>query len=124
MNSLNLRLIKTLGLGWLAYGLSGMAISVALAAPTVTLLVDRSYCPDAEWQRVMARYQALYDDYSDKTLNIKTVVLFSELGEEALTVPPLPDELDDIPRYGQSTPQRQQQIKASYPNAELLSCQL
>ncbi|HEY9647148.1 MAG TPA: hypothetical protein V6C88_12295, partial [Chroococcidiopsis sp.] len=87
MNSLNLRLIKTLGLGWLAYGLSGVAISVAFAAPTVTLLVDRSYCPDAEWQRLMSRYQALYDDYSDKTLNIKTVVLFSELGEEARTVP-------------------------------------
>ena len=122
MTGLNQRLLKTLGLSWLTLLLSGLIIHWVLAVPTTVVLVDRSYCPDAQWQQVIQRYQDLYQQHRQNQLEITQVIFFSTLGEELVSPPPLPETLRQLPRYGRAEPQRQQQLKAQYLEAVLLTC--
>lgn len=45
MNKLNRKLVTTLGLGWLGFAIVGGAIAFALPPTQITILIDRSFCP-------------------------------------------------------------------------------
>ncbi|MEM6839396.1 MAG: hypothetical protein AAF609_21455 [Cyanobacteria bacterium P01_C01_bin.120] len=120
-NRLNKALIKIVGLGWAAFAIAAIAIRVVFAAPDVVLLIDRSYCEPAKWSTVADAYQTLYQQDSRGQINLDTVILFSDLGEET-TTPPTPEELRALKTYGQASRDRQANLQAQYPNAQLLQC--
>jgi hypothetical protein len=116
-------LLRTITCSWLAFMLIGWLISRVIASPDLVVLIDRSYCPAAQWQRISESYQALYQQYQEHQVRIKTIIIFSDLSEESFSTPPLPDAIRSLPTYGHSNIQRQTQLQTSYPNATLLSCQ-
>ncbi|MBW4555331.1 MAG: hypothetical protein KME59_05220 [Trichormus sp. ATA11-4-KO1] len=120
--NLNTQLLKTIGLSWLAFLLTGLLISWLLAIPAITVLIDRSYCPTAEWQQVVQTYTQLYQQHQQRRLQLQSVILFSSLGEENLSIPPEPQTLLQSSTYGRSSPERQSQLKKVYPQAQLLQC--
>lgn len=122
MNRLNRRLLTILGLGWLAYALSGLVLNLVLAAPTTTILIERSYCSDSQWQTLVQQYETLYQQHEQKRLSIDQVILFSDLGQDVQTTPLTPDQLWETTRYGRANPQRRQALQTQYPDAELLTC--
>src|SRR3712207_937750 len=102
MTKLNRHLLRTLGLGWLGFLVVGLAIGWVFAAPTVVVLVDRSYCAPAQWQQVVHSYEQLYRQHQQQQLQIQQVVLFSDLGQDVLSPPPAPEVIRDVSRYGRS----------------------
>ena len=110
------QLLKTLGLSWLAFLVTGILLSRFVGMPAITVLIDRSYCPTTEWQQVVQTYSQLYQQHQQRRLQLESVILFSSLGEEHLLIPPEPQIL------AQSSPQRQLELRASYPQAQLLEC--
>ncbi|MEO0534036.1 MAG: hypothetical protein AAF215_09215 [Cyanobacteria bacterium P01_A01_bin.123] len=122
MTSINRTLLRIVGMGWVCFMVAGVIISQVFAAPTVTLLVDRSYCDAADWQRVTTQYDALYRQNQQGRVEIERLVLFSDLGEEVLDEPLSPEDFQTLSTYGKANPDRQQTLKAEYANAQLLSC--
>ncbi|YAF97038.1 MAG: hypothetical protein AB3A66_05020 [Nodularia sp. CChRGM 3473] len=120
--NLNTQLLKTIGLSWLAFLITGLLISWLLAIPAITVLIDRSYCPTAEWQQVIQTYTQLYQQHQQRRLQLQSVILFSSLGEENLSIPPEPQILLQSSTYGRSSPERQSQLRTNYPQAQLLQC--
>ena len=120
-NQLNQALIKIVGLGWVAFLTATIAIRVVFAAPDVILLVDRSYCEPAEWAVVAETYQDLYQQDQRGQINLVSVILFSDLGEEA-SEPLTPEAFRNLNTYGQSSPERQTELATQYPDARLLQC--
>ncbi|MBW4644855.1 MAG: hypothetical protein KME23_18000 [Goleter apudmare HA4340-LM2] len=116
------QLFKTLGLSWLAFLITGVLISWFFAIPTITVLIDRSYCPPTEWQQVVQNYAQIYQQHQQRRLHLQSVILFSSLGEEQLSIPPLPEVLQKSSTYGRSQQQRQLQLQKAYPQAQLLQC--
>jgi hypothetical protein len=123
MSKLNRHLLRTLGLGWLGFLVVGLVISQVFATPTVVVLIDRSYCPPAQWQQLVQNYEELYRQHQQQQLQIQQVVLFSDLGQDVLSSPPAPEVIRDVSRYGRSNPQRSEKMRSSYPKAQLLACQ-
>jgi hypothetical protein len=121
LNSLNLRLIKTLGIAWLAFLTAGLLI--AATTPSTTVLIDRSFCSPTAWQQVVTRYEQLYQQHQRRSVQIKSVVLFSDLGEEVRSQPPTPAEIAALSTYGQKNTIRQQKLQHSYANSQILKCQ-
>ncbi|WP_427158881.1 hypothetical protein ACQFX9_23405 [Aliinostoc sp. HNIBRCY26] len=116
------QLLKTLGISWLAFLITGLLISWLFAIPSVTLLIDRSYCPTAEWQQVAQSYTEIYQQYQQRRLQVKSVILFSSLGEDKLSIPPKPEAIKQLQTYGQSQLQKQLQLQKIYPQARVLQC--
>ncbi|MFZ4675908.1 MAG: hypothetical protein ACOYM4_09490 [Nodosilinea sp.] len=52
--ALNSALLKTLGASGLAFLITGLLLHWVIPRSEVTLLIDRSYCSEAEWQRPTA----------------------------------------------------------------------
>ncbi|NJR64768.1 MAG: hypothetical protein HC772_04665 [Leptolyngbyaceae cyanobacterium CRU_2_3] len=122
--NLNKRLFKTLGLSWLALLLAGLLIRWLFAIPSMTVLIDRSYCPADQWQQISQTYTDLYHQHQWRQLHLKTVVLFSNLGQEVLSSPPIPTVIQNLSTYGQSNEQRQAQVQKAYPKGRLLQCRV
>jgi hypothetical protein len=123
VRSPNQRLLTTVLAGWAAFAGLGFTLRQAIAAPGVTVVIDRSYCEPADWQKVADRYQAIYNQHQNKQVQIEAVVLFSDLGEETLTTPLEPSAVRQLKTYGrQASPERQQEIVQNIQDLELLSC--
>lgn len=122
MTKLNRHLLRTLGLSWLGFLIVGLVISWAFAVPKVVVLIDRSYCPPAQWQQVKQSYEQLYRQHQKQELRIQQVILFSDLGRDAFSPPPAPEVIRDVATYGRSDPARAQEMRSAYPNAQLLAC--
>jgi hypothetical protein len=120
--SLNTHLLKTLGFSWLAFLLTGLLISWFFALPTMTLLIDRSYCRPNQWQEVSQTYTDLYHQHQRRQLHLKTVILFSNLGQEVFTSPPIPATIRTLSTYGHSDLNRQAELQKVYPATQLLGC--
>lgn len=120
-NRLNKALITIVGLGWAAFAIATLAIRTVFAAPEVVLLVDRSYCEPAKWSAVANEYEALYQQDQRGQIQLASIILFSDLGEET-TAPLAPAEFRELKTYGKSSRDRQATLEATYPNARVLSC--
>jgi hypothetical protein len=116
-------LFKNLGIIWLIFLITGIVISIGFPVPKVTLLIDRSHCPADSWQKIVAEYTQIYGQ-QHREIEIRTVVLFSDLGVETRSQPPAPAEIAALSTYGTISPQRQQEIQTRYQNSRLLSCSL
>jgi hypothetical protein len=124
MVNLNRRLWQTLGSGWLSFLIVGLAIYGLSVSPTTVVLIDRSYCPTPDWQQVVQQYKNLYQQHYRHQIHIKTVVLFSDLGEELFVSPPTPEIIQVLNTYGLTSSQRRQQLQATYSTTRLLGCHL
>lgn len=122
MGNLNRRLLQILAVGWLAFLGAGIGLRHALSGPTVTVIIDRSYCNPLQWQQVTDRYGELYDQHQQKRLTINQVIYVSDLGEEVVGEVPSPDQLQKMGTFGRFNPGRLQQATAAHPNAEVLTC--
>lgn len=121
MSQLNRSLIAILGLGWI--GFLGVAWGIrALGTPTVTVLIDRSYCPPERWDDLVQTYQDLYQQQQQKQIQIEAVILFSSLGQESVDPIPTPQDLRQQNTYGRPAPERGSRLQTEYPQAHLLSC--
>jgi hypothetical protein len=123
MNKLNRKLITTLGLGWLGFGIVGGAIAFALPPTQITVLIDRSFCPQDQWQAIARSYDEIYQQHQNRDLQIKQVITFSDIGQEVLSAIPNPDTVRSLNTYGRSNQERLKQLQSTYPQAKLLSCQ-
>ncbi len=123
MNKLDRKLITTLGLGWLGFSIVGSAIAFALPPTQITILIDRSFCPQDKWQAIASAYNDLYQQHQNRDLQIKEVITFSDIGQEVLSTIPSPDTVRSLNTYGRFNQERQKQLQASYPQPKLLSCQ-
>ena len=121
--NLNARLLKIVGFSWLAFLITGLAISRFFTAPTLTVLIDRSYCPAQQWRQVSQTYTDLYRQHQRHQLHLQKVVLFSDLGQESFASPPLPTMIQNLATYGQFDGQRQARLQKDYAKTRLLSCQ-
>lgn len=117
-----MRLLKTLGFSWLAFLITGLLISWFFAIPTITVLIDRSYCPSDQWQQVSQTYTDLYRQHQLRQLHVQTVILFSNLGQEAFTSPPVPVMIQTLSTYGHSDRKRQAELQKAYAKTQLLNC--
>jgi hypothetical protein len=110
--------------------IAGWLISQYTTAPTIAVLIDRSYCPTVQWQHLIHRYRDLYQQHQHKSLEIKTVILFSDLTEEVRFNSqsrqsqslPHPEELQTLQTYGSFSPNRRMQLQKMYPHSRLLRC--
>lgn len=123
MKSLNRKLFKILSTYGLSLGIAGVVIAFLFPPPRITVLIERSYCPPEQWQQLVQSYTDLYQKHQNRELQIKEVVLFSELGQEVLTLVPNPEAILSLNTYGRSSPQRQHQLSSTYPHAKILNCQ-
>ncbi len=92
---INIRLIGIVLIGWSGLLISGLVLTYVLVTPSMTLIIDRSYCPLDQWQtQVVIPYGDLYRKYEDKQLKIESITLFSDLGQESSEKKfPLPKKL-------------------------------
>lgn len=116
------RLLKTIGLSWLAFLMAGLLIRWAFPPPALSVLIDRSYCPSPQWQPVAQQYASLYQQHQHKQLRIQQVVLFSDLAEDVRSAPLQPEEVQQLKTYGRSNLQRQEALKQKYDRHVLLTC--
>ncbi|MEY2977435.1 MAG: hypothetical protein ACO3NK_06540 [Prochlorotrichaceae cyanobacterium] len=122
MRDPNQRLITTVLVGWAAFAGLGIVLRQAIAMPRVTVVIDRSYCEPQNWQKVVDRYQALYAQHQNKQLQIESVILLSDLGEETLKTPLDPSAVQQLKTYGRKDLARQEVLSNEVENMELLSC--
>jgi hypothetical protein len=116
-------LFKNLGIVWLIFLIIGIVVSVGFPIPKVTLLLDRSHCPADSWEKVVAEYTQIYEQHH-REIEIRTVVLFSNLAIETRSQPPAPAEVAALSTYGTVSPERQQEMQTRYQNSRLLGCSL
>ncbi len=121
--SLNRTLMTIIGTGWLVFWITGLIIVKVFAASEITLLIDRSYCPPAQWQKVVETYRDFYTQNQEKKIKITSVVLFSDLAEETLNPLPTPEEISRINTYGKPNPNRQKEVQKKMSSGKILSCQ-
>lgn len=117
-----MKLIKVLGLGWLAMAIAGFAIQLLVPMPTLAVLVDRSYCPPEQWGQLVQQYDDLYRQHQQGQIKIEQVIAFSDLGQETLSPLPTPAAVQELSRYGRPSMERRSQLTQQYPNAPLLGC--
>ncbi|MEM9162662.1 MAG: hypothetical protein AAGC54_06280 [Cyanobacteria bacterium P01_F01_bin.4] len=117
------KLIRILGLGWLAYLLVGFTLSQTGGGNKIQVVIDRSYCAPSNWQQVAAEYAQLYKQHQQKQLTIESVTLVNDLGEEILNVPPSAEEIAGLNTFGLPGRDRINAIVQASPEAKVLSCQ-
>ena len=118
----NQRLIRTLGLGWLTFAALGLGLRQILASPRVTVVIDRSYCAPAQWQRLGDRYADLYAQQEQRQITIDRVIYVSDLGQEEAATVPDPEAVKALSTYGRANPSQMQQATADHPEATVLTC--
>ncbi len=116
------RLIYTLSLGWLTFAALGLGLRQILASPGVTVVIDRSYCAPAQWQRVSDRYADLYEQQQQRQITIDQVIYVSDLGQEVAEAVPSPEDVQTLSTYGRPNPTQMQQAAQENPDATVLSC--
>ena len=121
--TLNRRLITIVGIGWLSFLITGLIVVNVFATSEITLLIDRSYCPPNQWQKVVETYGNFYKQNQEKQIKINSVILFSDLGEETLNPLPTPEAISQINTYGKSNPNRQKELQNKSSSGKILSCQ-
>ncbi len=121
--SLNRRLLTIIGIGWLSFLITGLIIVNVFAASEITLLIDRSYCPPNQWQKVVENYRDFYIQNQEKKIKITSVTLFSDLAEETLNPLPTPEQISQINTYGKPNPDRQKELQNKSISGKILSCQ-
>jgi len=84
------RIFITLGLSGLAFAIAGVSINLISPIPRLTILIDRSYCPQNQWSQVAQNYTDIYRQHQRRQVDLQAVVLFSNLGEEVFSTPPRP----------------------------------
>jgi len=122
MRPLNQHLLKTIVLSWLSFGVVGLVMRQVVSAPSIVVLIDRSYCSATGWQQLTQTYAELYHQHQQQQLRIDQVILFSDLGQESFSVPPIPTTIGMSNTYGRPASQRREQLKQQYPQARLLMC--
>lgn len=122
INQLNRYLLIILGLGWLSLAIAGILFERVFAAPNFVLLIERSYCPLPKWQQVVREYTDLYEQHQQHRVEIESVVLFNDLGEEVLTTIPTPEKLRGLRTYGRSNPQREAELKKASDRVKVIRC--
>ena len=120
---LNRRLLTIIGIGWLSFLITGLIIVNVFAASEITLLIDRSYCPPNQWQKVVENYRDFYIQNQEKKIKITSVTLFSDLAEETLNPLPTPEQISQINTYGKPNPDRQKELQNKSISGKILSCQ-
>ena len=119
---MNLRLLLTLGIGWLGLVVAGWAISQYAPVDATTVAIDRSYCPPERWQALSLDYAALYRQHQRQTVRIDRVVLFSNLGDDPLDHLPTPTEIEQLRSFGRFSADAAREIRDRYPEAVILEC--
>ncbi|HIK43513.1 MAG TPA: hypothetical protein IGR64_01360 [Leptolyngbyaceae cyanobacterium M65_K2018_010] len=119
----NQRLMRNLGLGWLAFLGLGLGLRHWLMPPTITVIIDRSYCAPSQWQPLAAAYADLYEQQTQQRLKIDQVIYVSDLGQEVAPTPPTPDEVRQLSTFGRFNPAQMERAKQAQPGARVLSCQ-
>ncbi|MFM7560214.1 hypothetical protein [Cylindrospermopsis raciborskii] len=118
---LNHRLITIVLTGWISLFVSGLVL--VLATPSITVIIDRSYCPSDQWQtQVVIPYRDLYQKHQDKQLKIESITLLSDLGQESSKKIPTPEEIAILNTYGKLSSDRQKSLKKLSQKAKLLRC--
>lgn len=112
---MNRSLLTILAWGWGLFFIAGVAI--ANISPRSILLIDKSYCPPEQWQKVAQTYAQKYQNSE-----LHTVILFDDLSQEKFSPPPDPSVISQLSTYGRPNLKRQSQLQQTYPKAELLSC--
>ncbi len=123
-SQLPIRLLRTIGLSWLAFLITGLLIRWAFPPPAVSVLIDRSYCPPAQWQPVAQQYASIYQQHQHQQLRIQQVLLFSDLAEDVRSIPLKPEEVQQLKTYGRSNLQRQEDLQQKYDRTILLTCSM
>jgi hypothetical protein len=117
------RLIYTLGLGWLAFAGLGLGLRQLLAGPTVTVIIDRSYCAPAQWQAQVGQpYADLYAQQQQRRLTIAQVIYVSDLGPVVADPVPSPVEVQALTPNGLRDAEEIQRATEANPDATLLTC--
>lgn len=120
---LNRRLISIVLTGWTGFLISGLVLTYVLATPSITVIIDRSYCPSDQWQtQVVIPYRDLYQKYENKQLKIESVTLFSDLGQESSKKIPTPEEIALLNTYGQLSGDRQKSLEKLSQTGKVLWC--
>ena len=116
------RLIATLGLGWLAFAGLGLGLRYAVRVPEVTVIIDQSYCPPAQWQAsVVQPYSELYQKDQANQRKIAQVVVVTDIDQTALATIPSPDELGNP--FGQApSPEILTELQQQFSEAVVLKC--
>ncbi len=117
------RLISTLGLGWLAFAGLGLGLRYAVQVPEVTVIIDQSYCPPAQWQAaVIQPYTDLHQQSQANQRKIVQVVVVTGIDQTTLTTVPTPDELGNP--FGQApSPETLAELQQQFSEAVLLKCE-
>lgn len=124
MRNPTVRLLLTLGLGWLAFAGLGLGLQRGIARPTLTLVIDRSYCDPAQWQPIAASYATLYEQHRQGRLRIEQVIYVSDLGAVAAETIPTPAEVNSLTTFGRFNASQMEQITQAKPDAQVFSCHL
>jgi hypothetical protein len=120
--SLSLAFWRLLLLGSLGYLGVAVLITVFFPRPSLTLLIDRGYCPSQQWQALGDRYDELYRQQRWGQIRLQQIVLFSSLGEEVQNQALSPQQFRDLRTYGRSAGDRARDLQRRYPQSVLLRC--
>ena len=117
------RLLSTLGMGWLAFGGLGLGLRYAVQVPEVTVIIDQSYCPPAQWQTAVVQpYSDLYAKSQSNQRQITQVVVVTGIDQTTLATIPTPDELGQP--FGQApNPEALTQLQQQFSDTVVLKCQ-
>ncbi|MGD1857795.1 MAG: hypothetical protein ACFB2W_26465 [Leptolyngbyaceae cyanobacterium] len=117
------RLLSTLGMGWLAFGGLGLGLRYAVQVPEVTVIIDQSYCPPAQWQTAVVQpYSDLYAKSQSNQRQITQVVVVTGIDQTTLATIPTPDELGQP--FGQApNPETLTQLQQQFSDTVVLKCQ-
>jgi hypothetical protein len=116
------RLIQILAVGWLAFIGAGLGLRQALSGPTLTIIIDRSYCDPSRWEQITESYGELYNQHQQKRLTIDQVIYVSDLGEEVAQELPAPAELQNMGTYGRFNAEQLDQAVTAHPDARVFAC--
>lgn len=116
------RLLQTLGLGWLAFAGVGWALQAAPPGRSVTVIINQSYCPPAQWQQqVVEPYRALHGQAESRQLTIDQVVVVTDIDHITLPTIPTPEDLGNP--FGQAPdPARIVALQQQVAEAVVLQC--
>lgn len=117
------RLLSTLGLGWLAFGGLGLGLRYAVQVPQVTVIIDQSYCPPAQWETAVVRpYSDLYAKSQANQRQIDQVVVVTDIDQTTLATIPAPDDLGKP--FGQApSPETLTELQQQFSDTVVLKCE-
>lgn len=122
MRNPNQRLLRTLGLGWIAFAALGLGLRQLLAAPAVTVVIDRSYCAPAQWQQLADRYADLYTQQEQQQITIDQVIYVSDFGQVVASPIPSPQAVQALTPNGLPNSAEIEKATEANPDAMVLTC--